>query len=399
MMFFYIMLLCIPAAIMGAFYVGTLVKRLDGEYDKSKAEVLEQACLAVDHISSQVEYCRNSFQYNSMFLQYVSSYDLTTGEGVQMWLQYVKPAFDQIKTANPGFTNICVWRGETKESNDPRYVLNAEENEELDQNLPMKYTSKQLVFETEEENIVCRIYQELYNVNGFHGIGYVEVDCDFNTLFGTMRFVGDKELLLLTYGEQTWRVCEKDGAIYLCEAPEEDTVFQNHASRKLEKLDVTMDYYYPNLSVLGNSSLWNGVIAALLLFAFFSIVYYIFYISITKRITRFSEHMQQSEGKKMELYQENGSRDEIGAMIHSYNETASRVNALNEEVIQKVRLANHARYYAMQSQIQPHFLYNTLENIDMLVELGENEKASRMMNLFGKILRYNLSYQRKMITV
>ena len=57
MMFFYIMLLCIPAAIMGAFYVGTLVKRLDGEYDKSKAEVLEQACLAVDHISSQVEYC------------------------------------------------------------------------------------------------------------------------------------------------------------------------------------------------------------------------------------------------------------------------------------------------------------------------------------------------------
>ena len=60
-----------------------------------------------------------------------------------------------------------------------------------------------------------------------------------------------------------------------------------------------MDYYYPNLSVLGNYSLWNGVIAALLLFAFFSIVYYIFYISITKRITRFSEHMQQSEGKKI----------------------------------------------------------------------------------------------------
>lgn len=45
MMFFYIMLLCIPAAIMGAFYVGTLVKRLDGEYDKSKAEVLEQDAL------------------------------------------------------------------------------------------------------------------------------------------------------------------------------------------------------------------------------------------------------------------------------------------------------------------------------------------------------------------
>ena len=399
MMFFYIILLCVPAAILGAFYVGTLVKRLDREYDKSKAEVLEQASLAVDHVSSQVEYCRNSFQYNSMFLRYVSNYDLTTGDGVQMWLQYVKPAFEQIKTANPGFTDICVWRSEAKESNDPRYVLNARENKELDQKIAMKYNSKQLIFETKDQDTECRVYQELYNVNGFHGIGYVEVDCDFNTLFGTMRFVGEKELLLMTYGNQTWQIYEKDGTVYLREAPEEKTTLRNHVSRKLDELDVTMDYYYPDLSVLGNSSLWNGAIAVFLLFACFSVVYYIFYISITKRITQFSQHMQQSEGKKMELYQENGSRDEIGAMIHSYNETADRVNALNEEVVQKVRLANHARYYAMQSQIQPHFLYNTLENIDMLVELGENEKASRMMNLFGKILRYNLSYQRRMITV
>lgn len=400
MIFFYVIIFCIPSAVLGAFYIGTLVRRLDQQYTESKQEVLEQACLAADHVTSQIEYCRNAFQYNSMFLRYVSNYDVSTGEGVQMFLQYVKPAFEQIKTANPDFSNICVWRIDSQKNNDPRYVRNIADNDEVDETISMRYKAKQMVLDFGTQNTMCRVYQELYDVNGFHGIGYVEVDCNFDTLFGTMKFAGDRDLLLLNYAGNTYRVCQnEDGKVYLSNFWGKDKTARNHLSEEIKGLNATVDYYYPNLSVLGNATIWNGIGIAVLLFCFFSMVYYIFYLSITRRITRFSEHMQQSEGERMELYREDGSRDEIGAMIHSYNETAKRINALNEEVVQKVRLANHARYYAMQSQIQPYFLYNTLENIDMLIELGENEKASKMMNLFGKILRYNLSYQKKMTTV
>ncbi len=46
---------------------------------------------------------------------------------------------------------------------------------------------------------------------------------------------------------------------------------------------------------------------------------------------------------------------------------------------------------ALQSQINPHFLYNTLESITWMVEAQENEGAVRMISELAKLLRVSLS--------
>lgn len=400
MMFFYVVLLCIPVLVIGTCYIGISYRQLNRQYQKNKEDILEQSRYSIDNALTQVSFCVNSFQYNTGVLQYVDRYDFSTAEGASGWLGVVKPAFEQLKAANPAFDRICIWRKYAKESNDPRYVLNVADNAELQELMPFRYGALKIVFETEAQHTDCRIYASLYDFNTRQEIGYVEADCGFDTLFYPLNYVKPPEVLLLTQGEQSYRVQrDEKGTVYMTPFLEEDMPSGHKVTARMDSLDLTLDYYYSDFKALSNSTMLAMLAGVVLLFLFFTAVYYAFYTSITRRITNLTGHMLHDAKERMTPYEEDPNEDEIGSMVRVYNQTVNRMNSLIEELFQKERLVNQAQYYAMQSQIQPHFLYNTLENIDMLIEVGENEKASRMMAVFGKILRYNLSRKRELSTV
>lgn len=400
MLFFYIIILCVPTLLIGTFYVRSLSGRLNQEYMKGREERLEQGRVSIENAMLNVSSCMNVFQYNSSLLQYVERYDFSTAEGAVMWMEDVHPAFLQINTAFSDFSRICVWRLKESGYNDPRYVLNVSENGDLAKIGDMNYKSVKLFLENNGQSTDCRIYRALFNTSGFHMVGYAEVDCGFEYLFSALGFLEEDEMLLLRHGEDNYRVMVSPlGRLYL-------EPFDGKVNEKLQRTSTTVDslqielqYFYPDLIVYSNSSLTSILVGAVLLFIFFTAVYYAFYMSITRRVTKLTEHMLIAMEEGMRRYKDDPNRDEIGSMVRVYNETVERVNHLIEEIVQKERLVNQAQYYAMQSQIQPHFLYNTLENIDMLIEVGENEKASKMMAVFGKILRYNLSRHQELATV
>lgn len=401
MLLFYIMILCIPALVINSFYIGNVSKAINEQYGKGKDNALRQAGKSIEDAVGQVEYCRNAFQYNSAVIEYVNSYDFTTGEGVRIWLQYVRPAFQQISTANKWMSEIRIWRVKEKEQNDPRYVRNASDNQELEEEAPVRYNDKKMVLDRKYQSTECRIYQPLFDINGFHKIGYVETGCNFNSLFSTLNFVKKNEVLQLVCGKECYEVkVRDDGKVYL-ERKRDDRRIQGFykSTAEIKALNIRLIYFYPELSIWNDHTVTMILCGTVVLLLLFTVIYYAIYQSIAKRIVDFSGHMTDSEEERLIPFSGDDSKDEIGTMIRNYNRMAERINALNEEIVQKVKLADHARYYAMQSQIQPHFLYNTLENIDMLIELGENERASRMMNLFSRILRYNLSYEKKLTTV
>ena len=58
-----------------------------------------------------------------------------------------------------------------------------------------------------------------------------------------------------------------------------------------------------------------------------------------------------------------------------------------------------AEFLALQNQINPHFLYNTLESITWMVEAQENEGAVRMISELAKLLRVSLSRGKTIISI
>ena len=57
------------------------------------------------------------------------------------------------------------------------------------------------------------------------------------------------------------------------------------------------------------------------------------------------------------------------------------------------------KYLALQNQINPHFLYNTLENIRSEALIGDREIAAKMAELLGSYFRYSISNMDKLVKV
>ena len=61
------------------------------------------------------------------------------------------------------------------------------------------------------------------------------------------------------------------------------------------------------------------------------------------------------------------------------------------EIIRQQNERRKSELDALQSQINPHFLYNTLESITWMVEAQKNEEAVIMISELAKLLRVSLS--------
>ena len=92
-------------------------------------------------------------------------------------------------------------------------------------------------------------------------------------------------------------------------------------------------------------------------------------------------------------------KDEIGLLGHSFNKMIRKVETLIDAVyISQIR-EKEAELDALQSQINPHFIYNTLESIRMMAELNDDASTSRMTFMLARLLRYSISTKKQKVTV
>jgi two-component system, sensor histidine kinase YesM len=80
--------------------------------------------------------------------------------------------------------------------------------------------------------------------------------------------------------------------------------------------------------------------------------------------------------------------DEIGELGSNFNRMVVRIQELVQKVYQVEIRQREAELSALQSQISPHFLYNTLESIQMVMEMEDIERASTMISALSRMLRF-----------
>lgn len=111
------------------------------------------------------------------------------------------------------------------------------------------------------------------------------------------------------------------------------------------------------------------------------------------------------EGKYISIEDDN-VHDEVGNIIKTYNQMVNSIdNLINDNYLSKIRIQevelkkNEAELYALESQINPHFLFNTLESIRMKLHNSNELEASKMILNLSKIIRQNLDKKSDMITI
>ncbi|MFC3797962.1 histidine kinase [Cohnella sp. GCM10012308] len=88
------------------------------------------------------------------------------------------------------------------------------------------------------------------------------------------------------------------------------------------------------------------------------------------------------------------SKDETGYIIHRFNHMAEEIKSLILKVYEADLVRKEAEIKSLQSQINPHFLYNTLGIIDSLATLHEDDRISLISRSLAKMFRYNIGTDR-----
>jgi len=122
--------------------------------------------------------------------------------------------------------------------------------------------------------------------------------------------------------------------------------------------------------------------------------------SITNRILLLRNQMMETQKGIIKKVEEKQSyNDEIGQLIRRYNEMVGKVEELMQEQYVLGQEKTGAELKALQSQINPHFLYNTLDMINWMAQKNETENIRDVVQAMSKFYRLTLSKGRDIVTI
>ncbi|WP_374718752.1 sensor histidine kinase [Parageobacillus toebii] len=124
---------------------------------------------------------------------------------------------------------------------------------------------------------------------------------------------------------------------------------------------------------------------------------------ITKPIARLSRAAREIASGKLDGPDVvSTTNDELKLLTHTFNDMRRNLQRLIEEMKKKSeldRLVKELELKSLQSQINPHFLFNTLNVVSKMAYLEEANQTSRLIEAIAAILRYNLGDLQRTVTL
>ncbi len=409
----YVVLMFIPTVSFIAIYSNTLAKQVRNESQYKEQLMLNQTAAFLSSSLSGGEAIINSFQTENMLLNLLEGSYGSASEELLACVTYVQPMMSSILATNPLIRDIFVYR----------YHETFLTNSDMVFNLPMisefpygessssppwnargfLAVAPDLVRHWETEAPVSSQYVFLipiYN-RGFNKVaGLLEVQMDMDRALTALELAVNGGRLYVCDEGVFYPVVRAAGGAHLdwrggAMAPSLEE-YDQMVSAPVEGTTLSLLYAYRDAASANADRERNVVLAALILLLPTSIVCaYVF--QIVSRLVRFGQHIRAAEESAPMPFLEKAGKDELGDVIREYNAMAATIEGLIAQVTQVEQLKNAATYYAMSSQVNPHFMFNTLENIRMQIEMERYEDASRMLFVLGRFLRYNISLRRESV--
>lgn len=166
----------------------------------------------------------------------------------------------------------------------------------------------------------------------------------------------------------------------------------------------TYDFYLVNLidKETALKQLVNTRTVALICAAIVAVALLIVFV-ISKRLTRslslLVRQMSNVTKKNFHNYISVKGSFEVKELGHAYNYMLDELNDYVKRLVVTQREQHNAELAALQMQINPHFLYNTLASIKILVQQGSKEKASDTINALISLLQNTIGNVSETVTV
>ncbi|MCY9660691.1 sensor histidine kinase [Paenibacillus chondroitinus] len=161
----------------------------------------------------------------------------------------------------------------------------------------------------------------------------------------------------------------------------------------LRQANWTLHYYIPEQDISMDATSIVKATIALILTCMVILVALISVFSHTmiKRIYHLNKWMKQVQFGNLQMDIRSDSRDEIGELTNRFGIMLRRINELVTEVYQNKLIQKEAEFKALQAQINPHFLYNTLSVINWKsLKIGATD-ISHVVTMLSRFYRTALN--------
>ncbi len=120
---------------------------------------------------------------------------------------------------------------------------------------------------------------------------------------------------------------------------------------------------------------------------------------ITRPVRKLQEIMQSVDTGEFQLVGSIDATEEISELAREYDTMVGHIRKLMDENIKEQELKRKSDLKALQAQINPHFLYNTLDSIIWMGEMGQSREVVLMTSALSKLFRISISRGRELITI
>lgn len=172
-------------------------------------------------------------------------------------------------------------------------------------------------------------------------------------------------------------------------------------SRKVQGTDWMLVSIIPYEEILSTGNTIRKQMLVLLFVlatAAYIIAYYISG-SNTKRISQLIRKMRKAQKGDLELIKVSPSRDEIGELMENFNFMIQKIEVLIKEQYKSGQEIKSAELKALQAQINPHFLYNTLDLINWTAIRNKVPEISSLVQSLSRFYKLSLNKGRDIVPI
>lgn len=430
---FFCVLLIIPIVMLGVFaynYFIVLIQQksinYNSEIQKLMIEKIDKYFYDVNEVSLDIAYSPNIQDYLNKKRTYFRSEILKDADlenEVQNFLYTRLAKVDYIHS-------ICVYGNEyNKRVRAYKELQDIDYNYELfredwyprvrllnrDKVIIQTHYDKQ-VFNSREK--IVSLVRKIYNIHNYSEMGVLVMNINLNALKelcrdilqdeGVKVYIADSEgfiiyssveeesmLTLLSQVQQ--KMLEPRGSFTVDIGDNKPFVTYDTSSYTGWKIVISMPY----TSLARESNVVGFVIALVVVFICAFLVFLIMYVSsrITFPIKKLEECMKTAETSNFSNRFAIDSNDEIGHLGRNFNNLMDKINELFSEIYREQGLKREAEINALQAQINPHFLYNTLNTMKWMAVIQKADKMVQIIDDLTALLQFTAKKTKELIGI
>lgn len=187
----------------------------------------------------------------------------------------------------------------------------------------------------------------------------------------------------------SWDIIEENGTRYYAQSR-----MLNSSGWHVASILPAKDIYHPGNMLSAEMLL---IVAVVTIIAY--LIAYFLSRSTLDRLSLLTQTMREVENGNTEVRMEPSGDDEVAQLIGNFNQMMDEMNALMEEKVEYGRQIKNLELKALQAQINPHFLYNSLDLINCTAISHNIPEISKMVNALSKFYRLSLSKGREVISL